>query len=91
MEKEFGLSQDRLEDRFFTMRPEVGESSHAFVLRAEKARRNLGQGGRATLHCFLPQLDEAMAQEVEAYRRTKRVMQGTPLAWEDVVAIARDG
>lgn len=54
MEKEFGLSKDRLEARFYNLSPATGEASCAFVLRVETARRGIGEGDKPTLHCFLP-------------------------------------
>lgn len=38
----FGLTRQQLEDQFFALEPHQGESSAAFVMRVEVARRNVG-------------------------------------------------
>ncbi len=39
MERVFGLTQQKKEDRYFAMYPEEGESSPAFVMRVERYRK----------------------------------------------------
>ncbi len=42
MEDIFGLTRQQLEDQFFAIEPLAGETSPAFVMRVEVARRNAG-------------------------------------------------
>ena len=53
VEEQFGLSRDQMEEQFFGMHPVAGESSAAFVLRVETARRRMNIDKVSTYHAFV--------------------------------------
>ena len=86
----FGLSQSQLNARYFGLRPLAKESSESFILRVGLEQRSHGANEDATMHCFVPRLDHAIQTSLEHIRATKAALQGTALAWADVVLHARD-
>ena len=53
MEEQFGLSRDQMEEQFFGMHPFKGETSTAFVLCVETARRRMAIDKASTYHVFV--------------------------------------
>ena len=56
----FGLTEEQLEDEFFALTPQPGETSAAFVLRVELERKRLDINLGQTFHAFAKVLDDQM-------------------------------
>ncbi len=57
VDRDFGLSDDQLRERFFGMTHGAQESDASFILRVEQQRRSIGAPADATLHCFKAKLE----------------------------------
>ena len=60
VEKHFGLSDEQLWERFFTLQPKPGESIPKFVIRAEQMRAEQGIDTVTTYHALVHRLDRRL-------------------------------
>ncbi len=66
------MSREQLEETFFNLAPEPGESSAAFVGRIEMQRRQLGVDKQATYHTFVKLLDVEVKRSLDIVRLNKK-------------------
>jgi hypothetical protein len=95
VEELFGQTEEQLEEAFFSLRPNVGETSARFVLRVEMERKRLGIDPKATYHAFKEMLDMPTRQVLDVVRINKKVAgsmisQAAKFGWDDVVMVFRD-
>ena len=60
MEKHFGLLDEQLHERFFTLQPKPGESIPKFVIRAEQMWAEQGIDTVTTYHALVHRLDRCL-------------------------------
>lgn len=65
VEQRYGLSDSRIRDCFYAMRPEVQEKEEDFVLRVEDERLRLGESAYSCFKEFVPKLTAKYRRSLE--------------------------
>jgi hypothetical protein len=88
----FGLTKEQMEEQFFSLKKEAGESAAAFIVRVDLERRKLDVSRLAAYHTFIHALDDELRRCLDMVRLNRKAnsYNSTPFGWEDVVMVCKD-
>lgn len=86
----FGLTEDQLIEKFYSMSMGAAETASAYVLKVEAARNLRGIPSAQAFHVFSRRLPQDYQLRIDAMRPSLRATAGRAPSWDDVVAMARD-